>query len=79
MKVRPPLEGVALLGARRSLGRFELTVVGQIGKVCTIEVSTNLVHWTNMTSIVATNQTNTVIDGYAWMNSQRFYRARYAP
>lgn len=53
---------------------FSLNV--EIGMPCTIEVSTDLLHWLPLTTLDATSGTLTVIDPYARNSAQRFYRAK---
>ena len=61
-----------------SAGQPRLTLVGEPGVTCQIEVSTNLVHWGFLTSAVNTNGTLRLVDATA-PSDRRFYRARAMP
>jgi len=65
------------LGPARMLpdGRFELSVIGTPGASCRILVTTNLIDWTEMSTVVATGAVTQVIDDAAPIYSARFYRA----
>jgi hypothetical protein len=61
-------------------GRFEMVVTGLISQQqYAIDVSTNLVAWSALTTFTATNSTVPLADETAGSASQRFYRARSMP
>jgi hypothetical protein len=65
------------LGPARMLpdGRFELSVIGTPGASCRILVTTNLIDWTEMSTVVATGAVTRITDDVAPAFSARFYRA----
>ncbi|MHB8524118.1 MAG: carboxypeptidase regulatory-like domain-containing protein [Limisphaerales bacterium] len=56
-------------------GRFQLTAYGEAGRSYTVQVSTNLLDWTPLTTLVNTNGTMTVVDPATTNLNYRFYRA----
>jgi len=56
-------------------GQFRLTLVGEAGRSDTIQASTNLVNWTDLTNFVSATGTNEFTDPAAPDFPRRFYRA----
>ena len=69
----PP--ALAALGQHED-GGFRLALLGGRGLPYTVEHSTNLLHWTWLTSFAATNNVMPLIDPSAIASPHRFYRAR---
>jgi hypothetical protein len=65
---------VSIAGAFAPGGGFELTVTGNVGRTITIQGSTNLATWQDLTSVV--NSTGTVRFTDTAGTQRRFYRAR---
>ena len=75
---RNPLPGILAVLERAFSNHFQFSFTGDAGAVYVVEVSTNLVNWTALTSI--TNRTGSItIDDPASPNfTHRFYRTRPA-
>ena len=58
---------------------FAFTLTGQQGVSYLIEKSTNLVYWTTLATVTATNGAVTVRDPESTNSAASFYRARFAP
>jgi hypothetical protein len=65
---------LSIAGEFASGGGFELTVTGDIGRTITIQGSTNLASWQDLTSVVNTTGTVRFTDPAG--AQRRFYRAR---
>jgi hypothetical protein len=59
-------------------GQFQFTLSGDAGAIYTIEASTDLVNWTQITNVVNSSGAVPIVDPDAANRSQRFYRARPA-
>jgi len=67
----------SLWGALKPNGTFELSVTGSTNRVCQIQTSTNLVHWTALTNFTGQGETPVKItDPEAPAHTQRFYRLK---
>jgi hypothetical protein len=59
-------------------GQFQFTLSGDAGAIYTIEASTDLVNWTQITNVVNSSGAVPIVDPDAANRSHRFYRARPA-
>jgi hypothetical protein len=59
-------------------GEFQLNLKGGLGQVYRVDYSTNLIHWTELIELTATNIITPIVDGSASSAPSRFYRAREA-
>jgi hypothetical protein len=60
-------------------GGIQLGVVAPAGKLCDVEYSTNLRHWTTLTNFPSLGPMKRVLDPVAGDLPHRFYRAKAAP
>lgn len=60
-------------------GSVQLDCLGQIGANYALETSTNLVHWTTLTNIVASNAAFSFTPPISSDDPQRYYRLRSGP
>jgi hypothetical protein len=75
-----PNAGVPVLGLSAWTGRgSQLTLLGQAGKTYEIEVSSNLVSWTQWTNQSSGSGTISITDNDATNHHARFYRAILLP
>jgi hypothetical protein len=63
------------LSGPRSAGQFYWTLTGPRQQAYRIQASTNLLDWTDVMSLVATNDTIQLSDPAAANHRERFYRA----
>jgi hypothetical protein len=60
-------------------GGFQFTLTGSAGSHAVIEFSGDAVHWQELGSATITSSGFVFVDPEAGTQSQRFYRARFAP
>ncbi|HUR45758.1 MAG TPA: cohesin domain-containing protein [Candidatus Saccharimonadales bacterium] len=78
--VRPPVPG-RLLANSSSLanGQFSLSLSGDAGASYVVEVSSDLLHWSDLASVSNNPGTTLVTDPDAAAHTHRFYRVRVGP
>lgn len=62
-----------------SNGSLQIKIEGEAGITNTIQASSDLFNWTDLTNVVFTNPTGTLVDPFATNYIQRFYRSIVFP
>lgn len=79
LSVSPPAPVTLTPGARLPDGRFQFTLHGTPGSRVTVEFSSDLMKWENLTTVILSSGTMTISDPDTGNQPQRFYRVRLQP
>lgn len=60
-------------------GSFRFSLIAPAGKLCRIDISTNLADWNTLTNVTSGTNAVQVIDNSVTTFTRRFYRASYSP
>ena len=71
----PPVTFTAPSAASFSASGFTLNFSSPVGCNCVVQASTDLIHWQDVASLVATNANSSITDPDAGNFPNRFYRA----